>query len=163
MRHFIHLVLVAPVVGAVLGAPGCYNPPAEVVCQDLAPPACPTDQDADVCIDVECASVYTCSPNGAWTFVANCPNYNPEAGVHPFEAGPESGYEFDAPFDAPPGTFGGPGCVDLEMPDCSLGTALACAGAQDCCGCMDLFVCDDGGWVPWGECADGGVSANPHP
>ncbi|MGD0529833.1 MAG: hypothetical protein ABSE49_32155 [Polyangiaceae bacterium] len=159
MTRSLLLALLIPVVVALFAAPACNNPAQPAVCQDLQAPACPTDLDADVCMDLECASVYTCD-NGTWAFVQTCPNYSPEAGVHPLEAGPDTSSEFDAPFDAPPGTYGGPGCVDLEMPDCSLGTALACTGAADCCGCMDLFVCDDGGWVSWGECADGGVTPN---
>ena len=65
---------------------------------------------------------------------------------------------FDVSIDAPPGAYGGPGCVDLEQPDCSLGTALACGGTADCCGCQDLYVCSNGGWVPWGECTDAGIT-----
>jgi hypothetical protein len=158
MRRLLLALLVVPVAAALLAAPGCSSTPVAAVCQDLAPPACPTEADADVCMDVECASVYTCD-NGAWSFVETCPNYSSEAGVHPVEGGPDTSSEFDAPFDAPPGAFGGPGCVDLEQPDCSLGTALACSGTADCCGCMDLYVCDSGGWELWGECADGGVSS----
>jgi hypothetical protein len=158
--RFLVPVLVA--AGAsVVAESACDNPPIPVVCQDLAAPACPTDLDADVCSDVECASVYACD-NGTWTFVQTCPNYSADAGVHPFEAGPEASGEVDAPFDAPPGAFGGPGCTDLEEPDCPLGTALACQHSFDCCECIDLFVCDDGGWELWGECGDGGVTPNGH-
>jgi hypothetical protein len=159
MRHHFLALLVVPVAGALLAAPACSNPPVQAVCQDLAAPACPTEFDADVCMDPECASVYACD-NGAWSLVTTCPNYSAEAGVHPVEAGPEAASMFDAPFDAPPGAFGGPGCVDLEEPDCSLGTALACSGASDCCGCMDLYVCNSGGWQLWGQCVDGGVAAS---
>ncbi|HEY3818117.1 MAG TPA: hypothetical protein VGL81_13150 [Polyangiaceae bacterium] len=159
MKHPL-VVLVVPVAAALFAVPACSDPPIPATCNDLAPPACPTEEDADVCVDVECASVYACN-SGSWTFVQTCPNYSPEAGVHPVEAGPDTSSELDAPFDAPPGTYGGPGCVDLEMPDCSLGTALACAGTADCCGCTDLYVCDSGGWEPWGECVDGGITAGP--
>ena len=44
------------------------------------------------------------------------------------------------PQAAPFGAFGGPGCADLEPPDCPLGLALSC---NACCGCEDLFVCID--------------------
>ncbi len=159
-RRFLAL-LVLPAAGALLSAPACSSPSLPAACSDLAPPACPTEADADVCIDVECASVYSCD-NGSWTFVETCPNYSADAGVYPVEAGPDTSSQFDAPFDAPPGAFGGPGCVDLEMPDCALGTALACAGTADCCGCMDLYVCGSGGWEPWGECVDGGITASGH-
>ena len=159
-RPFL-VALVVPFAGALFAAPACSDPPIPAVCQDLMPPACPTEDDANVCMDVECASVYACD-NGTWSFVQTCPNYSAEAGVHPFEAGAAAASEFDAPFDAPPGAFGGPGCVDLEEPDCSLGTALACAGTSDCCGCMDLYVCDSGGWELWGEGVDGGITAKGH-
>jgi hypothetical protein len=161
MRRRVLAILALPVVGALLAAPACSNPPVQAACQDLAAPGCPTEFDADVCMDPECASVYACD-NGTWSLVQTCPNYSAEAGVHPFEAGPETTSQFDAPFDAPPGAFGGPGCIDLEPPDCSLGTALACGAGGDCCGCTDLYVCTSGNWVIWGECVDGGISSNGH-
>ena len=43
-----------------------------------------------------------------------------------------------------------PGAVALQAPDCSLGLALACP--QGCCGCEDLFVCENGGWSYWATC-----------
>jgi hypothetical protein len=62
---------------------------------------------------------------------------------------------YDASIDAPPGAFGGPGCESLVVPDCALGVALAC-GNSACCGCEDLFVCENGGWELWGTCGDAG-------
>jgi len=41
-----------------------------------------------------------------------------------------------------------------QPPDCPLATGFACATA--CCGCEDLFVCENGGWTPWGSCGDAG-------
>jgi hypothetical protein len=159
MRFPLPAVLVAALAASLAGSSACSDPPAPTTCNDLAPPACPTDYDADVCGDHQCASVYACD-NGTWSFVQNCPNYSADAAAHPAEAGPD-GFSFgDAPFDAPPGAFGGPGCVDLEPPDCALGTALACTGTADCCGCTDLYVCVSGGWNLWGECADGGIAAS---
>ena len=160
MKRFLPLLLVPP-LAAFLAAPACSNPPLPATCDDLAAPACPTDLDADVCADIECASVYSCN-NGQWVFVQSCPDYSAEAGVHPVEAGDDAGYAFDGALDAPPGAFGGPGCVPLEDPDCELGTALECSPANGCCGCDELYVCDDGGWVPLGECVDGGVVPAKH-
>jgi hypothetical protein len=54
------------------------------------------------------------------------------------------------------GAFGGPGCVDLQAPDCPLGLAISCPNG--CCGCEDLFVCRNGGWNLWGQCVDGGIT-----
>ncbi|HEY1696343.1 MAG TPA: hypothetical protein VGG39_29465 [Polyangiaceae bacterium] len=142
----------------VLGA--CKDTPPPPTCTDLAPPACPEDNGADVCQDPTCASVYSCQ-DGSWVFLHDCSSYDPEAGVHPAEAG-EAGPEFDANVDAPPGAYGGPGCVDLENPDCPLGTGIACVNSPGCCDCEDLYVCDDGAWDLWGECSDAGlVRAGP--
>ena len=155
------LVLLAAFPASVLAASACSDPPTAVVCHGLAAPACPADVDADVCGDPQCASVYSCD-NGAWSLVQTCPGYSADAAAHPAEAGPDAFFSGDAPFDAPPGAFGGPGCGDLQDPDCSLGTALACGGAVNCCGCMDLYVCANGGWNLWGQCADGGVVSSGH-
>src|ERR1700761_658842 len=132
------LALVAPLAVAlaleVLGA--CKDPPPPATCADLGPPACPEDNGADVCDDPTCASVYSCQ-DGTWVFLHDCSGYDPEAGPHPVEAG-EAGPAFDANVDAPPGAFGGPGCVDLETPDCTLGTGIACVDEPGCCDCTDL-------------------------
>jgi hypothetical protein len=160
------VALLAGLTGSLPAASACSDPSLPALCHDLAPPACPADDDADVCADVGCASVYACD-DGTWTFLRTCPDDSPEAGVHPAEAGEDAPSQVDAPFDAPAGAFGGPGCIDLEEPDCPLGTALACSGARDygagCCGCADLYLCVDGGWEPWGNCTDdGGVAPIGH-
>jgi hypothetical protein len=143
----------------VLALLSCSDTPPPLACKDLAPPACPSDSDADVCADLTCASVYECD-DGQWVFVQNCPNSSPEAGVHPADASTEGAPKTpDAEPDAPAGAYGGPGCTDLELPDCSLGTALGCASTPDCCGCQDVYVCANGGWNLWGACTDGGVVA----
>ena len=162
MRHPLLAVLLAVVIGGPAATSACNDPARVAVCNDLAAPGCPADQDADVCSDLQCAAVYACD-NGTWSMVATCPNYSADAAAHPAEAGSgDAASAFDAPFDAPPGAFGGPGCVDLQEPDCPLGTALACGGAPDCCGCVDLYVCANGGWVHWGACVDGGLSSSGH-
>lgn len=102
------------------------------------------------CDDPACAATYACLPGNKWERRATCPQR--EAGAA--DAGPEAAPK-DASIDAPPGAFGGPGCADLQMPDCPLGTALLCTNG--CCGCEDLFVCRDGGWDPWGTCGPDGA------
>jgi hypothetical protein len=129
-------------------------PPAD--CRDIPAAGCPVDNGADACEDPTCAAVYTCQ-NGGWVLDHACPGYVPDAGADGGDAGAEAASGNDAAIDAPPGAYGGPGCTDLQPPDCSLGTAISCAGAADCCGCIDLFVCVDGGWDPWGSCVDGGI------
>jgi hypothetical protein len=139
----------------------CKDTPPPATCGGLDPPACPQDNGADVCTDVTCASVYACQ-SGSWVFVKTCPAYDPEAGVQPLEASDDAQPGADVSIDAPPGAFGGPGCVDLENPDCPVGVALACADSVGCCDCQDLYVCQDGSWVPWGECTDAGVTQTSH-
>jgi hypothetical protein len=139
----------------------CNGNPPPATCPALASPACPVDNGASVCSDPSCASVYQCE-NGGWVFLEDCPEYCPDAAFHPIEAGPDSGPEFDANIDAPPGAAGGAGCVELEQPDCPLATAIACVNSFDCCGCEDLYVCEDGGWDPWGECTDAGLVKTTH-
>lgn len=152
-------MILRPAFALVLVLAACSDPPIPAICRALAPPACPADDDADVCTDVSCASVYACV-NGTWSFVQDCPSHAFDAGAPSVEASTDTGVPFDAAIDAPAGAYGGPGCADLEAPDCSLGTALFCARTPDCCGCQDLYVCVSGGWNLWGECTDGGIAAS---
>jgi len=140
----------------------CDNEPTPVACTDVPDGGCPEDNGADVCQDPTCAAVYECT-NSGWVFQQACPPHPHDASADVLDAGTEGGTDGSVPdvhIDAPPGAYGGPGCVELEAPDCPLGTAIACGGTLDCCGCEDLYVCDDGGWDPWGVCADGGIVQN---
>jgi hypothetical protein len=143
---------------AVLVAGACDTTPVPAACTDIPDGGCPEDNGATVCVDPTCDAVYACS-NGKWVFVQKCPPHPDDAGA-PVEASPTDATVPDVAFDAPPGSFGGPGCTDLETPDCSVGTALACVSTADCCGCQDLWVCQNAGWVLWGTCADGGLAVN---
>jgi hypothetical protein len=143
-------------VGLLLSALGaaCQLSAEEQPCLDIPDGGCP-GVDQTNCLDVTCAAIYTCQPNGSWILALPCPVR--EAGVDSSVDAPapkEASAVRDAAIDVQ-GAFGGPGCVDLEQPDCPLGEALACG--PDCCGCGDLFVCQDGVWNLWGECVDGGV------
>ena len=133
----------------------CEDTSPPLPCVDMIPPGgCPTSSADDVCMDPACLNAYDCVA-GKWKLNHACPpkplvDGGPDAMLTPFDA---------AGFDAPPGAFGGPGCPDLQLPDCPVGIAIACS-SQDCCGCGDLFVCMGGGWTAWGTCsADGGVRA----
>jgi hypothetical protein len=147
-------------LGAALGAllaldVACDDTSTAAACVDIPANGCPDDDGADVCQDPTCSSAYSCQ-NGKWVFDRSCPPHDGGAS----DGGsfvPESATRDVGVIDAPPGAYGGPGCVDLQPPDCSLGTALSCGGQQDCCGCEDLFVCDNGGWDLWGTCVDGGA------
>jgi hypothetical protein len=148
--------------GTLLGGAsgGCNNDPFPPACTDVPDGGCPLDNGASVCSDPTCNAAYACD-NGKWVLAQVCP-------AHPIEAGPSKDAEDeldavgapDVSFDAPAGSYGGPGCEDLQTPDCSVGTALACASSPDCCGCEDLWVCISGGWTLWGSCGDAGVSKN---
>lgn len=147
--------LVVAAVLAVVAA--CDDGPVREPCSDIPAGGCPLSRGV-ACEDPACEVVYACRPGNVWELQAPCPAR--EAGAReasaplPTEAGPPV---LDASFDAPPGAFGGPGCDSLQAPDCALGLALACG--NDCCGCEDLYTCEDNGWLLWGTCRDGGISS----
>ena len=141
--------------GAVVVA--CEDTSPDVPCMNIPLGGCPNGG-ADACQDSTCYNIFNCV-SGNWTLDHACPR--PDAGGdNSLDAAPEAQEQsaFDARgIDAPPGAGGGPGCIDLEMPDCALEVALVCS-SSDCCGCQDLFVCQPSGWVAWGTCsADAGV------
>ncbi len=144
---------VALLLAGLVALYACADQPI-LACHDIPAGGCPLAGNGAECQDPTCAAAYACDETtGNWIFDHACP---------PQDAGPEAsadaahdaadGGGFDADIDAPPGAFGGPGCVTLQPPDCPLGEALICSSG--CCGCSDLFVCNDGGWDPWGYCSD---------
>jgi hypothetical protein len=157
-------LLVALVVALLVPTLGACNslavPPS---CADIPDGGCPEDNGAQVCADPTCNAVYVCD-DGNWSYVMACP-------AHPHEAGVDAALEAEAeaeaaasdatklpdvPFVVPPGAYGGASCEDPQLPDCWLGTAIACEGTADCCGCQDLWLCQNGGWVSWGQCTASG-------
>jgi hypothetical protein len=137
----------------------CEDTSPPVPCVNAPPGGCPEDFGADVCADPSCREVYVCK-DGNWVFSRACGARDGSAETSsPADAGilvreASGSDEGSAAIDAPAGSFGGPGCVALQEPDCPVGVALACM-SSDCCGCQDLFLCADGGWNSWGVCADG--------
>jgi hypothetical protein len=153
---FFIFAIAAVVFASVNGA--CVSNSPASTCADIPQGGCPLTSGADVCIDPSCIAVYACNQNGSWSLDHECPARDASV-VDAFVAQEASAPIFDAAIDVP-GANGGPGCADLESPDCPAGTAIDCPPGNDCCGCEDLWVCQNGGWVPWGECVDGGVSPN---
>jgi hypothetical protein len=151
--------MIARVAVIVLVVAACDSTPTPVECHNIPAGGCPQDNGADVCGgDMSCTAVYDCV-NGGWVFDQMCPPRAHDASTDTGASDVTTPVS-DVHLDAPPGSFGGPGCTDLETPDCSVGTALLCAGATDCCGCTDLWVCQNGAWVSWGTCGDAGVVQN---
>lgn len=141
---------IAACEGTYIGAPDC-GAIAEGGCVDKG-------DSVDQCFDYRCQALYQCvqnasNPNvGAWELRRECPYQAPPTIDAP-DAAPDAdaeSREVSLPDDLPPGAFGGPGCVSLQLPDCSLATGYGCQRA--CCGCEELYVCENGGWVPWGSC-----------
>lgn len=151
MRPWL-IVLALALVASLAVAVACQDEVNDQTCSNVPPGGCPLSHGV-ACDDPSCQAAYACERGGVWRFDHACP---------PHDGGPDA--ERDAPpdtgrpprdaaaFDVPPGANGGPGCVDLEPPDCPLGVALSCT---DCCGCEDLFVCTNGSWNAWGACVDG--------
>ncbi len=124
--------------------------------------ACPVLEDDSECADPCCAAAYSCN-DGTWTLEHACASY--DDGAHCPDSSPPAVPEAsvcDAEgLDAPAGSNGGPGCIDLQPPDCPLGEVLACGLSCAALGCESLFYCQDGEWINWGECTDGGPEPVP--
>ena len=139
----------------------CNEASVATPCSDIPEGGCPRSRGV-ACADPACEAVYLCRPNNVWELEQRCP---PRTGAPAAsladggEADASAPIPADAAPDAPPGAFGGPGCPGLQAPECALGLALVCG--TGCCGCEDLFVCEDDGWTLWGTCADGGVVHTP--
>ena len=127
----------------------CGDQQPIVQCHDIPAGGCPVQGGVE-CDDPTCAAAYKCNQDGGWTLAHTCPAHDGSVQDTNIDSPPPSDAGYD--IDAPPGAFGGPGCGALEPPDCPLGQALICNGG--CCDCTDLYVCDDGGWDPWGTCSD---------
>jgi hypothetical protein len=133
----------------------CDGVPNEAPCHEIPDGGCPLDNGAAVCQDPSCDAVYACV-DGRWSLRQTCPPHPHDASSTPADAG-EAAPPFDANIEVPPGGNGGPGCNGLQLPDCTASEGLACVQTPACCGCVDLWACDDGGWNLWGECVDGGI------
>jgi hypothetical protein len=137
-------------VVALAAQPSCTeNGAVAEPCTAVPAGGCPLSHGV-ACEDPACEAVYACRSGNVWELERTCP---PREGGAPLDAGvdaPREASSFDASIDAPPGASGGPGCDSLQAPDCALGLALACPSG--CCGCEDLFVCENGGWNYWATC-----------
>jgi hypothetical protein len=153
LRSTLHRALTLAVLSFLVA---CDSTPTPTPCYDVPDGGCPEDNGANVCMDPSCAAVYACE-DGHWKLSQTCPPHPHDGSAPPADAGGEASPVFDASIDVPPGGNGGPGCPDLELPDCTASEGLACVQSPGCCGCMDLWVCDDGGWTLWGECVNGGI------
>jgi hypothetical protein len=138
-----------------LGAAACDSTPPPRLCDDVPAGGCPLSNGV-ACEDPTCQAVYACN-DGVWSFDHACPTVDAGIVDATVDADADEMPAFDAAsIDAPPGSFGGPGCTDLEAPDCPLGEAIVCG--PGCCDCEELYVCVDMGWTDWGSCSpDGGI------
>jgi hypothetical protein len=136
---------------------GCREDlPTVQPCTNIPEGGCPRSRGV-ACEDPVCEAVYLCFPDNHWELETLCPAR---------EAGPDRYVPDSAPPqldassvpDAPDGAFGGEGCGPLQSPDCPAGLALGCPNG--CCGCEELFVCQNKAWVSWGVCGDAGVVPN---
>jgi hypothetical protein len=150
VRARVWVVLVAVLALAVALVIACGDGATPTACSNIPKDGCPLSY-GRACDD----PVYACLPGNRWELRGTCAPRDAgtiDSGGVVVEAGPR-----DASIDVE-GAFGGPGCVDLQPPDCTLGTAVLCPSG--CCGCEDLFVCRDGGWSAWGVCGPDGALPN---
>ncbi len=139
-------------VTCVLLASACSNQDTPKTCENVPEGGCPLLHGL-ACDDPSCAAAYACTPSG-WSLDHVCPvrEAGPDTYAPPMDAGAK-----DVDIDVP-GANGGPGCASLIPPDCTLAAGASCP--VGCCGCEDLFVCQNAGWSLWGYCSDGGVFKN---
>lgn len=147
MRVFSRLVAGALSCG-VLAVFACDQTTYAVQCGAIPRDGCPNRGDA--CHDKSCARLYTCGADGEWYPVRTCEGFDPDAGA--FEGAAPRDASRDVSLDVE-GAHGGPGCDDLQIPDCTLALAASCTAG--CCGCVDVFVCQGGAWRVWGRCEAG--------
>jgi len=158
-RAFASLVLLAPLaLFAAALLPSCSDGETAQPCTDIPTGGCPLSRGL-ACDDPACEAVYLCRQGNVWELDRRCPARDAAArDGAPASDASDASTPFDAAIDAPPGANGGPGCGPLQLPDCALGLALACSSG--CCGCEDLYVCENGGWALWGACGpDGGIQS----
>jgi hypothetical protein len=157
------LVLAWTLAAATAACSAFEDLPEQQPCMDIPrKDGCiaPEDEDAspmDICAEDEtCSAVYACE-NESWVLLATCPMRDRDGGADARDEDVHAGGKpRDVDFEVPPGASGGPGCIGLQCGDCPLSLGLACPPDQ-CCGCQDLYVCEDGGWNIWGYCDDGGA------
>lgn len=137
-------------LGFLMLLAACDAQPIQQACKNVPDGGCPLAY-GKACDDPACSAAYACLPDGTWQLDHVCAPRDAaaEASPPPKDAGVK-----DASLDVE-GAFGGPGCIDLEPPDCPYGVAATCTNG--CCGCEDLFVCRDGGWSTFGVCVDGSI------
>jgi hypothetical protein len=141
---------------ALLAAQSSCNPETQndEPCTGIPAGGCPLAH-GTACDDPACDRVYACRADNVWELDHVCPPHEAGAQVDATaldDAASEASLAFDANIDAPPGAAGGPGCTQLEAPDCPLALVLACQSG--CCGCEDLFVCESGGWNYYATCGE---------
>lgn len=149
---------VVMVTGALALFAACDDAAVAQPCSDIPAGGCPIAHSVS-CSDPTCEAVYACRENNRWELVKRCPPHDASAPPPSSDLDAMTDAQpspaFDASVDAPPGAYGGPGCLTLQSPDCSLGIGLVCGAS--CCGCEDLYVCENGGWSLWGFCGDAGL------
>lgn len=150
------VLLAAGIAGGVFVACRDDSPTAQP-CRNIPAGGCPKSRGL-ACLDPECKAVYLCREDQTWELERTCPERQDIPDTAPPPTPQDATSPVDAGFVVPPGANGGPGCLTLQAPDCALGTALACS--RGCCGCEDLFVCENGGWSTWGICGDAGPTPN---
>jgi hypothetical protein len=148
---------------ALTVAAACDDGGAIQTCEGSVIPsnACEVLEDDSECTDPCCAAAYQCVGN-TWSLAHACPGYSASKcsdGATTSVTNLQEAGVCDAAVALPPGANGGPGCIDLEPPDCPVGEVLTC-GAASCVqsACEALWYCEDGEWWEWGTCdADGGL------
>jgi hypothetical protein len=150
-RTSFAVVIAALGCSAIAALPSCEESETPQECTSIPPGGCPLSRGV-ACQDPACDAVYACRPGNVWELDRMCPPRDASVRDASGDAPREATSAFDASIDAPAGANGGPGCDSLQAPDCALGLALACPSG--CCGCEDLYICENGGWTYYATCTE---------
>ena len=140
----------ALVLAISMWSAACSSEVAPLLCGEIPTGGCPVGR-GGTCDDHECRALYDCV-DGSWTALEAC------------EARLDAGVDDAAASDSgctPTGIGEGDGgagapCPDLQVPDCSVAIAGACAEQACLTECTDFFRCDADGWIAVAYCDDSG-------
>lgn len=118
-------------------------------CGEIPQGGCPIGR-GGTCRDAACHALYDCV-DGAWTAVARCDGRD--------ATGQGTGADQDRECEVVALDHAGEaqGCTPaLQLPDCPAEAAETCADAACRTGCVDFFVCTEGGWSAVAYCDEQG-------
>jgi hypothetical protein len=149
------LVRTAAVAVAASTLAACGGLGSVATCGEIPAGGCPAGRGGS-CDDAACAGLYDCV-DGDWTLTETCSGGDASTSTSTSAgsststgAGGCAPVELDHSGEVE-------GCTpDLESPDCPAAAVEVCGNPCET-GCVDFFMCEEGGWQDVAYCADDGT------